>query len=141
LCEGSERFFVAELMRPKNTSDRRAGFPHGAQSSIIYIMDKFKNPNIESGNSHLENKEKSKEENDMEDFNFLTEEELSRLDETELFDYYRKAEKKIELDEIENNKKMNEIGNQELLKKQEELKEESLDNLYKPNPDEPYWNK
>ncbi|MFA6999485.1 MAG: hypothetical protein WC241_00010 [Candidatus Paceibacterota bacterium] len=104
-------------------------------------MDKFKNPNIESGNSHLENKEKSKEENDMEDFNFLTEEELSRLDETELFDYYRKAEKKIELDEIENNKKMNEIGNQELLKKQEELKEESLDNLYKPNPDEPYWNK
>ncbi|MFA6393194.1 MAG: hypothetical protein WCW54_03865 [Candidatus Paceibacterota bacterium] len=104
-------------------------------------MDKFKNPSIESGDSHLENKEEFKEGNSIEDFEFLTEEELSQLDETERFDYYRKAEKKIELDEIKNNQKMNEIGNQELLKKQEELKEESLDNLYKPNPDESYWNK
>ena len=95
------------------------------------------NSNIENINSHIKGKEESEELNDMENFNFLTEEELSELDEIQLSDYYIDIEKKIALDEIKNNKKMNEIGNQELLRQQKEL----LDNLYKNDTEEPYWNK
>jgi hypothetical protein len=94
-------------------------------------MEGYKNTNQ---NLEKESLEKFGKE---EDFEFLTEEELTELTDDERADYNRKLEKKGESDQIEHHNKVPEVNQERLYKKWEK----KVNKLYKKDPKEPYWNK
>ena len=100
------------------------------------------NSNIESNHDHPEGEFHSEYLEDFgkgqidqeDDLELLSEEEISLLDENEKSDYYRKLEKKSELDEIKNKKWMDDVEKEKSIEEYNKL----LDEAYKKDGTEKY---
>jgi hypothetical protein len=94
-------------------------------------MESYKNTNQNLENESFEKFEKE------DDFEFLSEEELSELTEDEKADYNRRLEQKAEVEQVEYHSKAPEIDPEKV----DEKWKNKVEKLYKKDPEEPYWNK